>query len=156
MPSPKPKPVVLDAVMEAALRALVSRHSTPQQLAVRARLVLLAAEGLNNTQIARQLGLETDTVRCWRERWLAVAEQPLSALPLAQRLADAPRPGAPTRIAAEVLCQIMALACRPPSDVGRPLATWTARELADEVVAQGLVASISPRHVGRFLKRCRS
>lgn len=154
MRGPKPKLVVLDAAMEAALRVFVQRHSTPQQWAVRARIVLLAAEGLNNTQIARQLGLEADTVRCWRQRWLTLAEQPFAALSLNQRFADAPRSGAPTRFDAEVLCQIMALACRPPADVGRPVTEWTARELADEVMRQGLVASISPRHVGRFLKRC--
>lgn len=150
----KPSPVVLDADYEAALRAFVQRHSTPQQLAVRARIVLLAAEGLNNTHIARQLAIKTDTARCWRERWLAVATHPLSALSLGQRFADAPRSGAPPRLNAEVLCQIMALACRPPADVGRPVTEWTARELADEVVRQGLAESISPRHVGRFLKRC--
>ena len=154
MPGRKPSPVVLDAEMHTALSAFINRHSTPQQAAVRARIVLLAAQGLPNTHIARHLALKEDTARCWRERWLAFAEQPLSALSLSQRFADAPRSGAPARIAAETLCQIMALACRPPQDVGRPITEWTARELADEVVAQGLVDTISPRQVGRFLKRC--
>ena len=154
MRGPKPSPVVLDAEVEAALRAFVQRHATPQQSALRARIVLLAAQGANNSQIAGQLGIETDTARFWRARWLAVADQPLAELSLSKRFADAPRPGAPTRISAEALCQIMALACRPPGEVGRPITEWSARELADEVVAQGLVESISPRHVGRFLKRC--
>jgi putative transposase len=151
----QPNPVVLDAEIQATLSTFVNRHNTPQQAAMRARIVLLAAQGDNNTQIAHQLAIKPDTARFWRERWLAVAEQPFSALSLADRFADAPRPGAPARIEAEVLCQIMALACRPPADVGRPITEWTARELADEVVAQGLLSRISPRHVGRFLKRCR-
>ena len=156
MRGPKPSPVILDTEVEAALRIFVQRHSTPQQLALRARIVLLAAQGANNSQVARQLGIETDTARFWRARWLAGANQPLSELDLNLRLADAPRSGAPTRIAAEALCQIMALACRPPEEVGRPITEWTARELADEAVVQGLVESISFRHVGRFLKRCGS
>ena len=156
MRGPKPSPVVLNAEVEAALRIFVQRHSTPQQSALRARVVLLAAQGANNSQIAGQLGIETDTARFWRQRWLATADQPLSELSLSQRFADAPRSGAPAHISSEALCQIMALACRPPAEVGRPITEWTARELAEEAIAQGLVSSISPRHVGRFLKRCRS
>lgn len=153
MRGPKPTPLVLDAEMQTALTAFVQRHSTPQQAALRARIVLLAAQGLNNTHIARQLAIDTDTASRWRQRWIALASKPLEACPLPERFADAARPGAPARIGAEVLCQIMALACRPPQEVGRPITEWTARELADEVVQQELVARISPRHVGRFLKR---
>jgi putative transposase len=154
MRGPKPRLVVLEAEMQTALTAFVQRHSTPQQAALRARIVLLAAQGHNNTQIARQLDIDKETAYRWRQRWLDLAEQPLAALSLQDRFADGARPGAPAHIGAEVLCQIMALACRPPQDVGRPITEWTARELADEVISQGLVESISPRHVGRFLKRC--
>jgi putative transposase len=156
MRGPKPRAVVLDAQMHTALTAFVQRHSTPQQAALRARIVLLAAQGQNHTQIARQLGIDKETAYRWRQRWLDLAEKPLSAMSLQDRFADEARPGAPARISAEVLCRIMALACRPPHDVGRPITEWTARELAEEVISQGLVEKISPRHVGRFLKRCGS
>lgn len=155
MRGPKPKPVVLDAEMHTALSVFVQRHSTPQQAALRARIVLLAAQGFNNSQIARQLDMDKETAYRWRQRWLDLAAKPLSAMSLQERFADEARPGAPARISAEALCQIMALACRPPQDVGRPITEWTARELAEEAVSQGLVERISPRHVGRFLKRCR-
>lgn len=59
----KPSPLVLDAACEAALVAFVARHSTPQQLALRARIVLLAAQGANNKQIALQLAIKVDTAR---------------------------------------------------------------------------------------------
>ena len=121
MRGPKPTPLVLDAEMQTALTAFVQRHSTPQQAALRARIVLLAAQGLNNTHIARQLAIDTDTASRWRQRWSALASKPLEACPLPERFADAARPGAPARIGAEVLCQIMALACRPPHrGVDRP------------------------------------
>lgn len=52
-----------------ALEALVRWLTAPQQVVVHARIVLLAADGFNNSQIARALGLEGDTVRLWRARW---------------------------------------------------------------------------------------
>jgi putative transposase len=47
----------------------------------------------------------------------------------------------------------MALACEPPEDHGRPITHWTHKELAEEIVKQGLVESISASHVGDFLKK---
>jgi putative transposase len=46
----------------------------------------------------------------------------------------------------------MALACEDPQATGRPVSHWSPRELADEAVHRGIVARISPRTVGRFLK----
>lgn len=44
------------------------------------------------------------------------------------------------------------MACEKPERYERPISEWTARELADEMVEQGIVGSISPRHVGRLLE----
>lgn len=60
------------------------------------------------------------------------------------RLQDAPCPGAPAKISAEVYCQIMALTCQPPESFGRPTSHWTARELANEAIQQGLALTICP------------
>src|SRR5207248_1656884 len=84
MPGPRPPSVELTDAERRELGGLARRHTTGQQLAVRARIVLLAAEGLNNSEIARQLTLEPDTVRLWRQRWLrwtgvAVADVPVAA-----------------------------------------------------------------------------
>ena len=51
-----------------------------------------------------------------------------------ERLADAPKPGAPARLTPEQVCQIIALACELPATTGRPISQWTGREVADEVV----------------------
>lgn len=138
------------------LEALVRGHRTAQQAALRARIILAAADGENNSQIGRRLGIEADTARLWRTRWLALAPLPLAELGVAARLGDAPRPGGPCRITAEQVCQIVALACEVPAASGRPISQWTGREVADEAVARGIVAAISPRHAGRLLKRGRS
>ncbi len=61
-------------------------------------------------------------------------------------------PDAPT-FSAEQVVQIVALACEPPPDSDRPVSHWTPRELAEEAVTRHIVPTISPRSVGRFLKR---
>lgn len=153
MRGPKPPPVVLSEPERQELQALVRCRTAPQQLALRARLILAAADGSNNSQIARQLGLKTDTVRQWRQRWLGLQAASLDDLSVAERLADAPRPGRPAAIGAEQVCQIVALACEAPSQSGRPISQWTGREIADEIVKRGILAQISPRHAARLLKR---
>ena len=135
------------------LENLVCRHSTPQQVASRGRIILATAAGLNNSQIARQMSLNVDTVRFWRNRWLGLKAASLEDLSLEERLRDAPRPGAPARITPEQVCQVVALACEAPSQSGRPISQWTSRELAAEIMAQSIVDRISPRHAARLLKR---
>jgi putative transposase len=68
-----------------------------------------------------------------------------------ERLEDAARSGTPATFTLEQLTQLYALACDPPEKHGRPISHWTPRELADELIAQKIVESISQRHVGRLL-----
>jgi transposase len=115
--------------------------------------------------VARQLGLTRVTVRAWRDRWLEATEvlqrAELEQTPRQLRrlieliLDDAPRPGKPATFGPEQIVQIIAVACEPPEQSGRPISHWTPRELADEVQKRRIVAKISPRSVGRFLKRGR-
>jgi hypothetical protein len=92
------------------LKALVDRHTTPQHQALRGRMILAAADGKNNSQIARELKVCVDTVRAWRGRWLELQAIPLADLPVRERLVDLLRPGAPARITAEQTCQLFAIA----------------------------------------------
>jgi len=150
---PKPPAVALRAAERRELDALAGAHRTPQQIALRARIILAAADGANNTEIARRLGIEADTARLWRMRWLGLAAVSAEALGVAERLEDAPRPGGPCRITAEQVCRITALACEAPAASDRPISQWSGRELADEAVKRGLVERLSARHAGRLLKR---
>ena len=156
MRGPKPPAIDLLDVERQELDALTRRHTTPQQLALRARIVLAAADGANNGQIARQLEVSVNMVRRWRERWLILQPASLEDVPVAERLTDAPRPGKPVRITDEQVCQITALACETPPGSDRPISHWTGRELADEIKQRGIVDQISGRHAARLLKRGRS
>ena len=153
MRGPQPPAVILSEAERRDLEALTRQRRAPQQRVVRARIILAAGAGRNNSQIARQVGVDVATVRLWRTRWLALSAVPAADLSAAERLEDAPRPGGPCRITAEQVCRIVALACEVPAASGRPISQWTGREVADEVIARGIVATISPRHAARLLKR---
>jgi len=153
MRGPKPPAVNLSDKERQGLDQLLRRHSTPQQIALRGRIVLIAAQGKNNAQVARELGITVEAARRWRDRWLALQPISLDDLTIAERLEDLPRPGTPARITAEQRCQIEAMACEDPADSKRPISQWTSREIADEVMKRGIVDSISPRHAARLLKR---
>ena len=156
MRGPKPTAITLTAAERQGLEVLLRRHSTPQQLVLRARIVLAAAAGRNNAQIARECAVDVTTARLWRGRWLGLQAVSLADLSVEERLTDAPRSGKPAGITAAQQCRIVALACAAPSESGRPISQWTGREVADEIVARGILSAISPRHAARLLKRGRS
>ena len=141
---------------------MLRRHQTPQCLAWRIQIILLAAKGHTNSKIARRVGKDRGTVRLWRARWVeagpvlqtackkGVSKHKLTAL-LETVLSDAFRSGTPGKFTAQQLAKVIAIACEPPKLSGRPVTHWTARELADEVIKRYVVESISPRTVGRLL-----
>ena len=110
MPAHKASPIELSAEHERELNQLVRAHSTPQKLAERARIILLAAIGLGIAETAQHLGIWRKTAAHWRSRWRDAA----NADGVAARLSDAPRCGAPAKFTPEAICQIMALACQDP------------------------------------------
>ncbi len=69
MPGRKAKPIELSAVVRETLEKRVARHTTGQQKAQRARILLKAAEGKTNPAIAKELTISVDMVALWRERW---------------------------------------------------------------------------------------
>ena len=148
MPRLAPKPLRLDDEEQKELEKLLARHSTGQQIVKRAKIVLLAAQGKNHRQISRELGVSREMARLWRERWLELKQK---EIPIRERFKDAERPGAPTKFTTEQVLNLFALACEPPEKYGIPISHWTSRELAEVIKEQGIVESISPRHVGRLL-----
>ena len=140
-----------------------NKAGTPHRLIERCRIILMSAEGLGNTEQARCLDVDRQRVRRWRFRWadneerLAAAEREgandrdLANLMLAV-LRDRLGRGMKPRFTAEQLTQIIAVACEPPEESGRPVTHWTPEELTEEVIKRGIVDSISPRHVDRLLK----
>ena len=150
---PNPKEVILPEAEAKALSNLVKRHTTPQQIALRARIIQAAGIGMNNHEISRELGVRVNTVRLWRDRWVEKQSIPLEEMGAAERLQDAPRSGSPGKFSAEQIAQIIAIACEDPETNGYPVSHWTPKEIVQEAVKRGVVERISERQVGRFLKR---
>jgi transposase len=140
--------ITLSPERKTALQRWRRARRTPQQLALRAWIILLAEDGKGVRETARLVGVEAKTVRLWRRRWLAAKDEDS----VADRLADAPRSGAPATFSAEQVRAIVALACEPPSVSGRPITHGSQNELAREAVRRGLVGRISQRSVGRMRK----
>lgn len=153
MPGPKPEKIELSEQARQALERMVGRHTTGQQKAQRARIILRAAAGQNHAEIAADLKISVDMATLWRQRWLEL--QPISRddLSVEERLEDLPRPGAPARLTADQLCQMEQMACQAPEQAGRPISQWTGRDIADELMKRGIVEHISPRHAARLLKK---
>jgi putative transposase len=153
MPGPKAVAVTLTDKEKEGLEQLARRHNVGQQTAKRARVVLAVGEGKSNSQITRELNVSRDMVRLWRQRWLDLQPIALEDLSIEERLEDLPRPGAPSRITPDQVCRIQQMACEKPEKSDRPITHWTSREIADEVMKQGIVDQISPRHAARILKK---
>ncbi len=144
------------------LHMLRNSVTTASRLRQRAALILLAFDGLRNEDIADVVGLARHQVGRWRRRWAAAFDRLVriecletrAALRRAieQILTDESRAGTPGKFTPEQVTQILAVACEPPENSGRPITHWTAHELADEVAKRGIVASISPSQVGRYLR----
>ncbi len=114
---PKP-PITLSQEERLQLNTVAKSRSLPHGLVVRARLVLLAAEGAANTTIAKQLNLSQQSVSLWRQRFL---KQGL------QGLHDELRPGRPRSISDERVAALVrkTLATQPKDGTH-----WTVRSMA--------------------------
>jgi putative transposase len=149
------------------LDRIVRRQKAPVWLVTRCRIIICALDGLSIRGIARQLGIERNTVRKWRDRWRAASEgrevlesqakqeadkeRELEAY-LIDSLRDAYRSGTPPKFSAEQVVQIVAIACESPEASGYPISQWSAKEVRLEAIRRGIVEDISERQVGRFLK----
>jgi transposase len=116
-------PLVLRDGDRSRLEVLTRSSSVSAGLAGRARIVLLAAEGLSNTEIARRTGTSRPTVLDWRARYDAGGIRALD---------DLPRSGRPPEIdEIEVVVATIADEGRPPAHLG--VTHWSARLLAAEL-----------------------
>ena len=161
----KPSITVTVTASERRLLEPIARAKTaPQRLVERCRIVLLSAEGWCNEDQADELGIDRQCVRRWRHRWakagpalLAAEKRGASDKDLEKLiigiLTDDERCGAPAKFTPEQVIGIIALACESPAESGLPVSHWTPPELAREAIKRGIVDSISPRQVDRFLAK---
>jgi transposase len=139
---PHAVPVTLTAAERKTLKKRARGAKTPYRDRLRAQIVLAAARGRDNAQIAAGLGITAGTVRKWRGRFAA---RGLASLE------DLPRSGRPRRISAVTRAAVVALACQLPAATGVPLARWTGPELLTEVTRAGIPDQLSVSSVLRIL-----
>jgi len=143
MPMTSPDRIELTDTQRRELDRLVRAGRTEQRLALRAGIVLAAADGQPNVRIAASLGVCEDTARKWRHRWCAA--------PGVSSLGDAHRSGRRPVFTPVQVAQVKAVACTPPTQADQPLSRWSCPELARQAVTTGICPSISPATVRRWL-----
>src|SRR5215207_304708 len=121
MPNPVAVRIELDAAEREQLESWARRPKSAQALALRSRIVLRAAEGLTNTEVAEELGVSHTTVRKWRNRF---AQQRLDGL------TDEPRPGRPRTIADAKVEEVIV---KTLESAPRDATHWSTRSMAREV-----------------------
>jgi transposase len=121
MPNPVAVAIELSDQERAQLEGWARRRSSAQALAQRSRIVLLAAEGLKNTEIGERLGVSRNMVMTWRSRF---AEHRVDGL------RDEPRPGRPRTITDEKVEEVIIKTLETtPKDATH----WSTRSMAREV-----------------------
>lgn len=144
MPGPRPKyPIELTQEQVEELTHLSQSYTEAYCQVQRAKIVLLAHHhpDWNNTQIGREVGCDRQTVRMWKRKWCQEGT-----------IKDRPRPGAPREFSPLVRAQVVALACTNPSEHGKPYKLWSGEKLAQVAEEKGIVASISPSTIRRWLR----
>lgn len=139
------KAIVLNEEERSKLQEWARRPKTAQRLALRARIVLGCAEGMESRRVARQLRIADQTVCKWRERFRTAR---------LEGLADEPRPGAPRRITDS---EVEALITRTLESVPAQSTHWSTRTIAQASgLSQSAVSriwrafSLQPHRVGTF------
>jgi transposase len=117
-------PIVLAASERSLLESWANGRSLPHRQVVRARIITMAADGIDNRRIARTLGVSRPTVQLWRERFLDLRAPGLEK--------DAPRPGRKPKIPPEKIQQVLEATLHTAP---QKATHWSTRSMAK---AQGL------------------
>jgi hypothetical protein len=137
MPSSAAALVVAPAEL-AVLRRWAGAVQAPATLVRRAKLLLLAAEGVSNSEIAERLGISRPTVIAWRSRY---AREELTG-----QLADRPRPGRPQTVRRDRRAEILATTLTPPPQT-LGVIHWSSRLLATQLgISHSTVARVWADH----------
>src|SRR5260370_36157224 len=147
MTRPSPFVIMLSDADRAELQRRARCYTAPHAEVLRAKIVLLAAEGTENTVIAARLDVHVGVVSRWRGRF---AEEGIDGL------ADRKRSGRPRVFAATVVAPVKAMACEPPEDRDVPQSRWSAADLAARAVQEGWRSPCRGRRCGAGWRRMRS
>ncbi|PJE23025.1 MAG: IS630 family transposase, partial [Mycobacterium sp.] len=131
MPTPHAAVIVLTADERAELEGWARRRTSAAGLAMRSRIVLAAADGGSNTELAERLGLSITTVRRWRNRFV---------VDRLDGLLDEPRPGRPRVVGDERIKDLITatLETTPPDATH-----WSTRSMAQQLgLSQSMVSRV--------------
>jgi transposase len=118
----RPKfPLLLTDDERSKLQSWANRPTSTQRLALRARIVLACAQGQDNKEVARRLGITPHTVGKWRARFLGHR---------LQGLADEPRPGAPRSLSDAKIEEVITRTLESKPDNATH---WSTRSMAQRV-----------------------
>lgn len=144
MPRPKVPRLRLAPSVRKEMEALARSMCVEARLVQRAKIILLAAQGLSNAEIGRRVGCHVDTVREWRQRFANDGR--------VSTLDDRPRSGRPARVTAATRCDVVKLACDKPANHGVEYREiWTHEALATVLLRETKI-SLSRSEVGRILR----
>jgi transposase len=164
----KLQPLLLSIRQYNLLSNFITKRSVDRQYIERVSIVVFSYEGQSQTAIAQNLGLDYETVRLWRSRWLSsycvlldyekgIGGAGIKDYQLLDKilslLSDKPRSGAPRVITVAQEQLLTALACEPPCDYGVIRTNWSHETLAQIALEKGIFEQISARYVGKLLKK---
>ena len=153
---------------ESLLTEELKKRTTLSQYKERIPIILRVNRGESQAAISRSTGLNYETVRLWRSRWieeydkLFIYEQGIGnkgekdhelLTKMLEILSDKPRSGAPRVITAAQEGLLTALACESPQDYGIIRTNWSHETLAQVAIEKGIFEHISSRYVGKLLKK---
>jgi len=156
-------PLTLDACEQALLEKIYRRRNLPDYQKERIQIVLAAATGLQNKDIASQYGLERHRVSKWRKRWAtqhqhwqqsdAKLRPAMSERLVLHWLDDQKGRGRKARFTVEQRAKVAGLSLETPEQNGLPVTHWTLKYLVEMSKKQGIVDAISRSTVHRILKK---
>lgn len=155
------KSIEMTKKQQTILEKLSKGTHTELNLKIRASIILIAYDGMSNTDIATKYEINRRTVQIWRERWstsftetvLIETEQPQNLKKQVRFvLGDNYRSGRKSLFTQEQKAKIISLSLQTPDSVGVPISNWTSSSLARKSIELKIVEKISARQVGRFLK----
>ena len=162
------KELELSKRQEALLEEELKKRTTLNQYKERILILLRSYRGESLAAISLSTGLKYEKVRLWRSRWiedydqLSIFEQGIGGKGVKDHellakmlliLKDKPRSGAPRVITSAQESLLTALACESPQDYGIIRTNWSHQTLAQVAIEKGIFEHISPRYVGKLLKK---
>jgi putative transposase len=155
--------ITLDACEQALLEKITRQLTVPEYKKQRVRAVLAAGTGMQNQDIAQQIGLNRTEVGKWRKRWAkhhhdwqqsdATLRPAMEAKLALHWLADEKGRGKKNEITLEQRAKVAGLAQETPEQYGIPVTHWTLDHLVAVSIKQGIIGTISRASVHRILKK---